>query len=399
MNDPTWNELPLGVVGSIGRLGCDTVFRLIDTSAKREYEATVEKLTFGDRGPRKLGRGTFAERFPKLRTVILSKKTTDEDLRCYGTVPWTSVTMAECCEVSDAGLQTLVASCPMLESLNLRGCSQLSDAVISCLGPALRCLNLDGCDQITDAGLKILAGSCPMLESLNLRGCSQLTDAAIGCLGPALRCLNLNGCDQITDAGLKFLAGSCPNLESLNLKWCSQLTDAGWRNLTDLLSLTHLDLSFSKACDNLETGEPEESLDVQLDFVEGMKLEYLGLGAFHRLTDANVQFCKRLPLTRLDLGGCERITDAALKCLEGMALEWLDLAGCRVTDEGLQYLQGMPMRYLCMPCCGVTDEGVLEYLQDMPLTFLNLYSCPRVIGRGRQLERGVTRTPRDYILW
>ena len=350
MNDPTWNELPLGVVGSIGRLGCDTVFRLIDTSAKREYEATVEKLTFGDRGPRKLGRGTFAERFPKLRTVILSKKTTDEDLRCYGTVPWTSVTMAECCEVSDAGLQTLVAS-------------------------------------------------CPMLESLNLRGCSQLTDAAIGCLGPALRCLNLNGCDQITDAGLKFLAGSCPNLESLNLKWCSQLTDAGWRNLTDLLSLTHLDLSFSKACDNLETGEPEESLDVQLDFVEGMKLEYLGLGAFHRLTDANVQFCKRLPLTRLDLGGCERITDAALKCLEGMALEWLDLAGCRVTDEGLQYLQGMPMRYLCMPCCGVTDEGVLEYLQDMPLTFLNLYSCPRVIGRGRQLERGVTRTPRDYILW
>ena len=89
---------------------------------------------------------------------------------------------------------------------------------------------LHSCDQITDAGLATIAAGCPDLETLYLDSCEQITDAGLATIGagcPDLKSLHLDSCEQITDAGLATIAAGCPYLEYLSLTNCNWITDAG----------------------------------------------------------------------------------------------------------------------------------------------------------------------------
>lgn len=84
-------------------------------------------------------------------------------------------------------------------------------------------LNFSGC-PITDDDLLILE-LFPQLQSLNLAGCMNLTDAGLARLAKltGLRSLNLSGC-QITAAGLAHL-WPLTELKSINLVGCDGVSD------------------------------------------------------------------------------------------------------------------------------------------------------------------------------
>ena len=45
--------------------------------------------------------------------------------------------------------------------------------------PGLWKLDLKDCSEVTDAGVQAVAEHCPGLNSLNLDGCSKVTDAGV----------------------------------------------------------------------------------------------------------------------------------------------------------------------------------------------------------------------------
>ena len=72
---------------------------------------------------------------------------------------------------------------------------------------ALTSLSLAGCVGIGEAGMSLLPGQMPLLRSLKLGGCSRVATISDPCLVPlqhlhALTHLDLAGCLEITDAGL-----------------------------------------------------------------------------------------------------------------------------------------------------------------------------------------------------
>src|SRR5690348_17355542 len=137
-----------------------------------------------------------------------------------------------------------------LTSINLSGCTHLTDKSIKYLAKLknLKNLNLSDCNQITDAAIKDLS-KLQNLTILNLSSCNQITGAAIKDLSKLqnLTILNLSSCYQITDAAIKDLS-KLQNLTALNLDSCTKITDAAIKDLSKLQNLTALDLSI---CDQI----------------------------------------------------------------------------------------------------------------------------------------------------
>jgi len=79
---------------------------------------------------------------------------------------------------------------------------------------------------LTDDSLADIVSSCPRLTSLDLRGCSELTDAGfevfaeLGAAAPPIRTLSLAFLPELTADGLEWVAvGVGETLEELSLKW------------------------------------------------------------------------------------------------------------------------------------------------------------------------------------
>ena len=81
--------------------------------------------------------------------------------------------------ITGVGVEEGVNSLPNLEVLNLSWCLNLTDGglkeIVKLSGNKLRVLNVS-CTRITGQGFKE-GVSLPMLEELNLNGCSELTDS------------------------------------------------------------------------------------------------------------------------------------------------------------------------------------------------------------------------------
>jgi hypothetical protein len=124
-----------------------------------------------------------------------------------------------CNNITDAGLQTATAYCPLLQCVSLAGCTQLTNDTLIALGQHchhLRTLNISYTD-VTDGGLEATAAGCPLLEELSMATCASLTDVALFALGQHchnLRKLHTDETD-VTHAGLAAVAAGCPLLEEL----------------------------------------------------------------------------------------------------------------------------------------------------------------------------------------
>lgn len=125
-----------------------------------------------------------------------------------------------------------------------------TDQQLSVLGklPELQSLNFRGCHQLTDAGLRHVA-KMKKLKSLDLAGLGRINGAGLVHFvdSKALKSLDLSSTGLI-DASLKHL-GSLHGLESLNLS-NTKITDDGFRqceNLSELRSLSLANTSITDA--------------------------------------------------------------------------------------------------------------------------------------------------------
>ncbi|CAM9154994.1 unnamed protein product, partial [Choristocarpus tenellus] len=118
----------------------------------------------------------------------------------------------------------------LLSSLNLSYCLNISDSGMEYLVKSLRKLhhvNLAGCIQLTDAGLLTLVSTCTVIKTLGLAQCKQLTDKAMCHLADFLWIeeLDISYCSRLSDDGIEVLAMEFVGLLSLSVKWCSHLTE------------------------------------------------------------------------------------------------------------------------------------------------------------------------------
>ncbi|MBS0616179.1 MAG: hypothetical protein JSR58_06480 [Verrucomicrobia bacterium] len=121
--------------------------------------------------------------------------------------------------ITDEFLQTVVKLCPLLETVRVSFCKEITDEGIASLMQLtkLRTLDLAGCSKITGSALTLPKAGHP-LTYLNLNHLPELsteTMLTVFELHPQLKMLFLAGCKQL--GGKIFESGKIPPLEKLGL--------------------------------------------------------------------------------------------------------------------------------------------------------------------------------------
>ncbi|XP_027331235.1 EIN3-binding F-box protein 1 isoform X2 [Abrus precatorius] len=146
-----------------------------------------------------------------------------------------AISLVSCYGIKDLNLMlSTVSPCESLRSLSISNCPGFGNASLSVLGklcPQLQHIELSGLEGVTDAGLlPLLESSEAGLVKVNLSGCINLSDKVVSSLanlhGWTLETLNLDGCKNISDASLMAIAENCPLLSDLDVSKCA-ITDAG----------------------------------------------------------------------------------------------------------------------------------------------------------------------------
>jgi len=141
-----------------------------------------------------------------------------------------SLDISCCTGITNGGLMQIATKCPVLRRLSLRCCNFNRDG-IEVAARSLTCLtefDLTGFKALKDSGAVSIALSCPSLKSINLSGCSAISDVGVGtfscCL--ALASVNLSKCALVTDSGIQAVTMSCRALENLDVSGCKKVTNA-----------------------------------------------------------------------------------------------------------------------------------------------------------------------------
>jgi hypothetical protein len=128
-----------------------------------------------------------------------------------------------CPEVSDAEeLRKLTE----LRVLDLRRC-KISDSTVAAISqlPHLEELHLKDCTRLTDASVLDIS-TCRQLRCLSLSNCCRIeSDAALSklCSISTLENVNLSH-TPVSEATVRLLLTQLPSLTELNVKWCSTLS-------------------------------------------------------------------------------------------------------------------------------------------------------------------------------
>jgi hypothetical protein len=191
----------------------------------------------------------------------------------------TSLNVANCKLLTEAGLISIFRASPLLQKLNLHAlnptdtmldiltsyCTELHTLHLSSANPFggnlnltdtgveyiaarlphMQCLNLQGSSRLTDACIPPLIARCRQLEKLNLGGCFKLTDAGVAALCSSeseskLTHVSLFQCTHLTDASVQQLADRLPMLHHLDIHSCAALTDASLAYLMEAQSATEI---------------------------------------------------------------------------------------------------------------------------------------------------------------
>ncbi|CAD5111084.1 unnamed protein product [Dimorphilus gyrociliatus] len=176
------------------------------------------------------------------------------------------------CNITDSGLEMLLAKLPSIYRLELVGCNELTEAgfwssltssvisltvadcinfaddavgAVSQLLPSLHEFNLQAY-HVTDAALAYFTSKqSNTLSVLRLTSCWELTNHAVVNIVqslPNLTVLSLSGCSKITDDGIEIVAETLKNLRILDLSWCSRITDSSLEAIACDLNLDELTL-------------------------------------------------------------------------------------------------------------------------------------------------------------
>ena len=205
----------------------------------------------------------------------------------------------------------IIAKCLKLTTLHLEGFTQITDGDLNALTPLtqLHTLNLQGCTQITDQGLHIMAVSCPLISSLNLSRCPQISNTAPEFLSKFsdLNDLKLSNCSQIDDKSIdNFISANkskAPALQKLHISHCKGVNDKMLESLQQFTHLKDLNISFA-----------DQITDDGLKFLPS-NIKHLTLPSCKNITDAGIKNLEKSSnsLIGINLDNCKSITD---KCFD-----------------------------------------------------------------------------------
>ncbi|KAH7948545.1 F-box/LRR-repeat protein 14 [Rhipicephalus sanguineus] len=310
------------------------------------------------------------------RVQVLSLKRSLRDV-IQGVPNLESLNMIGCFNLTDAWLNhAFVQDMHSLSELNLSMCKQITDNSLGRIAQHLKGLerlDLGGCTDVTNTGLLLIAWGLHNLRSLNLRSCRGVSDPGIGHLAGMsptnaigtlrLESLCLQDCQKLTDDALRYISNGLHDLRSLNLSFCASVTDAGLKHAARMARLRELNL---RSCDNIsdlglaylaEGGSRISTLDVSfcdkvgdqglLHASQGLfQLRSLSLNACPVSDDGIGRVARSLgDLQTLHLGQCGRVTDKGLSLIADhlKQLRCIDLYGCtKITTVGLEKLMQLP---------------------------------------------------------
>ncbi|XP_033635717.1 protein AMN1 homolog [Asterias rubens] len=144
-------------------------------------------------------------------------------------------------EITSAGLEAIAVSCPLLQTVFLRRCLNVTDDGVIALAKSchqLIELNIGGCHLIRDASLLAIAQNCRMLRSFNFSK-TKVTDEgvislAMGSCQQTLMEVHMDHCIHLTDDSVEAIASFCPQLAILIFHGCPCMTDRSRLSLEEL---------------------------------------------------------------------------------------------------------------------------------------------------------------------
>ncbi|KAF0684293.1 Aste57867_23757 [Aphanomyces stellatus] len=200
-------------------------------------------------------------------------------------------------------------------------------------------IDLTCCILITGLALSWIAAACPQLRSLNLTGCSNITDKGLRCLqGNALLSkLTLVNCPLVTDAGLVPVL-SAPrehHMTTLKLVDCPQL---GAATLAAIVDVTRRVTTLTLA--NLNPNIPAPLWDKMCKRCTHLRRLHLAhVPQFSPPSLVSLARQTRHTLVELHLCDCDAIDSLALYPLRALTkLERLELRSDHLEARGLAFL-------------------------------------------------------------
>ncbi|XP_051548152.1 F-box/LRR-repeat protein 20-like isoform X2 [Myxocyprinus asiaticus] len=234
----------------------------------------------------------------------------------------------------------------------------------------LRTLDLSECLHVSGVDLvKGLSSPQPraQLETLSLRNCTYIRDAVIysltQLLGSNLKELDLTSCVYLTDLSIRAIATYLPALVVLRLGWCKEISDWGLLGMVEP----------TKDCEPRDKEEkPRLVTDEDLGAFKEQEgasllalrgLQELDLSACSKLTDTSITQVLRFPeLRHLSLSMLPEISDESLVSVayHCCSLTSLALSHCpQISDQGMA--RALPLlhrlQHLYLACCdAITNE-------------------------------------------
>eukprot|EP00903_Cladosiphon_okamuranus_P006370 g6237.t1 len=290
-----------------------------------------------------------------------------------------SLSLCRSLRFTDGGLLSLLSAGGLLRTLDIHGCSQLSELCLMGLQRAaftstnLKTLDLRGMD-IADIAFGWVAQGCKALESLNISRCPLLTDLALEYLAKGsgesrptpLKALNVAGVGGFTDEGMSILMPrSGPTLQDITLDGATSLGDGTVRSIArhcpGLTSLSMVELTRTSDTSLRELGRRCPLLRL-LDSSSNINI----LETSHRT---------RVP--KLSGDGVRELS-AGTPCLAVLRLN----GACKISDDTLVAVGANcpSLEELCIRSCSlVTDVGLAAVARGCPkLRHLSVGGCVRV---------------------
>jgi hypothetical protein len=138
---------------------------------------------------------------------------------------------ANCFYVTDAAINMVAESCPLLQFINAMG-TNITDAAMASLCnrcPLLKCIGLNSCDELTDAAVLAVAERLPGITFIDLAGIAVSSSAVETLVRkcPDIQNIQLELCRNVSDVTLLKIAEHSSKLEYLNVSRCGKITEAG----------------------------------------------------------------------------------------------------------------------------------------------------------------------------